>query len=66
MAIGARDFIDKLLVEKYAFDLGAVLQGQLDQFDEFLEFLWKGKRSSFCILQKESIPALSNNFNQCS
>ena len=57
-----RSLYSKSVSKKYAFDLGAVLQGQLDQFDEFLEFLWKGKRSSFCILQKESIPALSNNF----
>ena len=57
-----RSLYSKNVSKKYAYDLGAIFEDSIDKFDEFIEFLWKGRRRSFTILDKSSTESLTRNF----
>ena len=40
-----RSLYSKTISKKYAYDLGAIIGNDKEEMDEFLTFLWKGKRS---------------------
>ena len=58
-----RSLYSKNLSKKYAYDLGLVLGDDEKEFDEFFNFLWKGKRTSYALLKKDSKERLAKNFN---
>ena len=58
-----RSLYSKNLSKKYAYDIGAVIGDDADELDEFLTFLWKGKRSSYALIRKDTKQRLAKNFN---
>lgn len=58
-----RSLYSKNLSKKYAYDIGAVIGDDGKEFEEFFNFLWKGKRTSYVLIKKEAKERLSKNFN---
>lgn len=56
-----RSLYAKKISNKYSYDLGNLIAGDKDDFNEFKEFLWKGKRSSYDLIKKESKERIYKN-----
>ena len=58
-----RSLYSKNISKKYAYDIGALIGNDKDEMDEFLTFLWKGKRSSYALIKKEAKERIYQAFN---
>ena len=58
-----RSLYSKKVSKKYAYDIGEVVGDDKDEFQEFLTFLWKGKRTSYPLISKDAKERLYKNFN---
>ncbi len=58
-----RSLYSKTISKKYAYDLGAIIGNDKEEMDEFLTFLWKGKRSSYALIKKEAKERIYQAFN---
>ncbi len=58
-----RSLYSKNISKKYAYDIGAVIGDDEHEIEEFFNFLWKGKRSSYLLIRKDAKERLSKNFN---
>ena len=47
-----RSLYARNISKKYAYDIGAVIGNDKDEFQEFLTFLWKGKRTGYPLIHK--------------
>ena len=57
-----RSLYARNISKKYAYDIGAVIGNDKDEFQEFFTFLWKGKRSSYALIRKENKEKLYETF----
>ncbi len=57
-----RSLYSKNLSKKYAYDIGKIISDDKKEFDEFYNFLWKGKRNSFALIRKDIKERLFKNF----
>ena len=58
-----RSLYSKNISKKYAYDAGALIGNDKDEFQEFFQFLWKGKRTSYALIKKENKERIYQNFN---
>ncbi|HIU06231.1 MAG TPA: DUF4011 domain-containing protein [Candidatus Onthoplasma faecigallinarum] len=58
-----RSLYSRNINKKYSFDIGAVIGGDKEEFEEFFSFLWKGKRTSYALIRKDIKDRLYKNFN---
>lgn len=58
-----RSLYAKSISKKYAYDIGEVIGTDRDEFQEFLTFLWKGKRTGYSLINKNMKDRLFKNFN---
>lgn len=58
-----RSLYARNISKKYAYDIGAVIGNDKDEFQEFLTFLWKGKRTGYPLIHKNMKDRLYKNFN---
>lgn len=57
-----RSLYSKNVSKKYAFDLGPIFYNEPQKLKEFLDFLWKGKKYSFTLLDNACAESLAKNF----
>ena len=57
-----RSLYSKNVSKKYAFDLGLIFYNEPQKLKEFLDFLWKGKKYSFTLLDNACAESLAKNF----
>ena len=58
-----RSLYSRNISKKYAYDAGALIGNDKDEFQEFFQFLWKGKRTSYALIKKENKERIYQNFN---
>lgn len=58
-----RSLYAKKISQKYSYDLGVLIGDDKKEYDEFFSFLWKGKRSCYDLIKKESKEKLYKAFN---
>lgn len=58
-----RSLYSKNISKKYSYDIGEILKKDQEGFDEFLDFLWRGRKSSFPLISKNSKQKLYETFN---
>ena len=58
-----RSLYSRKISKKYAYDIGEVIGNNKDEFQEFLTFLWKGKRTGYPLIHKNMKDRLYKNFN---
>ncbi len=58
-----RSLYSKNISKKYSYDLGAIIGNDKVEMDEFMTFLWKGKRSSYALIKKEAKERIYQAFN---
>ena len=58
-----RSLYARKISKKYAYDIGEVIGSDKDEFQEFLTFLWKGKRTGYPLIHKNMRERLYKNFN---
>lgn len=58
-----RSLYSKNLSKKYAYDIGKIIGDDKKDFDEFFNFLWKGKRLGYRLIRKEAKERILKNFN---
>lgn len=58
-----RSLYAKKISNKYSYDIGNLIAGDQAELDEFLTFLWKGKRSGYELIKKDAKERIYNNFN---
>lgn len=58
-----RSLYARNISKKYAYDAGALIGNDKDEFQEFFQFLWKGKRTSYALIKKENKERIYQNFN---
>ncbi len=58
-----RSLYARKISNKYAYDIGAVIGNDKDEFQEFMQFLWKGKRTGYPLIHKNMKDRLYKNFN---
>ena len=57
-----RSLYSKNISKKFSYDIGAVIGDDKEQFQEFFDFVWKGKRRGFSLIDKEMKDKLFVNF----
>ncbi len=58
-----RSLYSRNINKKFSYDIGEILGKNKDDIEEFLTFLWKGKKSSFTLIKKENKEKLFETFN---
>ena len=58
-----RSLYAKNLSKKYAYDLSNVLGGDKEEFEEFFNFIWKGRRNSYSLINKDAKERIYKNLN---
>lgn len=58
-----RSLYSKKISQKYSYDIGMLIGDDKEEYDEFFTFLWKGKRTSYALIKKETKERLYKNFN---
>ena len=58
-----RSLYAKSISKKYAYDIGEVIGNDKEEFQEFLAFLWKGKRTGYSLINKSFKDRIFKNFN---
>lgn len=58
-----RSLYSKNISKKYSYDIGEIIGKDSDEIDEFLSFLWKGKRTSYALIKKENKEKLYQTFD---
>ena len=58
-----RSLYSKSISKKYSFDVGPIIADDKEKFDEFVDFIWKGKRKGFSLLNNNIKKSLYENFN---
>lgn len=57
-----RSLYSKKISKKYSFDIGSVILDNKEQLQELLDFIWKGKRRGFTLIDKDMKEQLFKNF----
>lgn len=57
-----RSLYSKKISKKYSYDIGEIIGKDKDDFQEFFEFLWKGKRTGYALIEKEKKEKLFSTF----
>ena len=58
-----RSLYSKNISKKYSYDIGKVIGNDQTEFDNFYNFIWKGKRLGYELIKKEAKERLFKNFN---
>ena len=58
-----RSLYAKNISKKYSYDIGNLIGDDKDAFDEFFNFLWRGKRTSYALISKDAKERIYKNFN---
>ena len=48
-----RSLYSKKISKKFSFDIGSIIANDKEQLQELLDFVWKGKRRGFTLIDKE-------------
>ncbi|MDR0850013.1 MAG: DUF4011 domain-containing protein [Christensenellaceae bacterium] len=56
-----RSLFSKKISKKYSYDIGANLDGDYEEIEKFIDFLWRGRRSNFVLIGKNSKERLYKN-----
>ncbi|MCL2176583.1 MAG: AAA domain-containing protein [Firmicutes bacterium] len=56
-----RSLFSKKVSRKYSYDIGKILKGDNDIVAEFIDFLWRGKKSSFTLVSSKHKKRLWEN-----
>lgn len=57
-----RSLYSKKISKKYSYDIGEIIGKDKDDFQEFFTFLWKGKRTSYALIEKDKKEKLFTTF----
>ena len=57
-----RSLYSKKISKKYSFDIGSIIANDKDQLQELLDFVWKGRRKGFTLIDKDMKEKLFENF----
>lgn len=58
-----RSLYSKNVSKKYAYDIGKILDGDFDEINDFVDFLWRGRKYSYTLIRKEHKERLYKNLN---
>ena len=47
-----RSLYSKKISKKFSYDLGMIIGDDKEQFQELIEFIWKGRRRGFTVIDK--------------
>lgn len=57
-----RSLYSRKISKKYSYDIGEIIGRDKDDFQEFFEFLWKGKRTGYALIEKGKKEKLFSTF----
>ena len=57
-----RSLYSKKISKKYSFDIGSIIANDKEQLQELIDFVWKGKRRGFTLIDKDMKDKLFVNF----
>ncbi len=57
-----RSLYSKNISKKYSFDIGSIITDDKEKIQDFIDFIWKGKRRGFPLINKDIKDKLSQNF----
>lgn len=59
----SRSLYCKGVSKKYTYDIGKIVSNDAEVFDDFMQFLWRGKKYTFNLINKEDKERLAKIFN---
>ena len=57
-----RSLYSKKISKKFSFDIGSIIANDKDQLQELIDFMWKGRRRAFTLIDKDMKDKLFVNF----
>ncbi len=58
-----RSLYSRNINKKFSYDIGEIIGKDKEEFNEFLSFLWKGKKTSYAVIKKENREKLYETFD---